>query len=95
MNQYELLTIFSASLTDEEKDAIVKKYSDMIEKEGGKVQGVNKWGVKKLAYPINYKNEGFYVLFNFDSEASLPSKINAKMNIDESVMRSLCLRRNA
>ena len=95
MNKYELLTIFSATLTDEQKEDICKKYSSLIEKEGGVVTGLNKWGVKKLAYPINYKSEGYYVLYNFECEATVPAKINALMNIDENVMRSLCLRQEA
>lgn len=94
MNKYELLTIFSATLTDEEKDAAVKKYTDLMEKEG-KLVGINKWGVKKLAYPINYKKEGYYVLFDFEAEPSLPKRINDLMNIDEAVMRSLCLKKEA
>ena len=68
MNKYEMLTIFSASLSDEQKDAIVDKYAKLMEKDGGKVETVNKanpWGLRKLAYPINYKNEGFYVLYQF------------------------------
>lgn len=95
MNKYELLTIFSASLSDEQKEAIVKKYSDLITSNNGKIVGVNKWGVKKLAYPINYKKEGFYVLFDFEADAAIPQKISALMNIDEAVMRSLCLRKDA
>lgn len=74
MNRYELLTIFSATLTDEEKDAVVKKYTDLIETNKGKLVGINKWGVKKLAYPINYKKDGYYVLFEFDAEPTLPQK---------------------
>ena len=94
MNKYELLTIFSATLTDEEKDAAVKKYTDLVESEG-KLVGINKWGVKKFAYPINYKKEGYYVLFEFEAEPSLPKRINDLMNIDEAVMRSLCLKKEA
>lgn len=93
MNRYELLTIFNASLTDEEKENIVNKYSAMMQADGGKLLNVNKWGVKKLAYPINYKREGFYVLFDFETEATVPAKINALMNIDENVLRSLCLKK--
>lgn len=95
MNRYEMLTIFSATLTDEAKDAVVKKYTDLIESENGKLVGINKWGVKKLAYPINYKKEGYYVLFEFEAEPSLPKRINDLMNIDEAVMRSLCLKKEA
>ena len=95
MNKYEMLTIFSASLNDEQKDAVVQKYVELIEKDGGKVTGLNKIGVKKLAYPINYKNEGYYVLFNFEANQTIPARINYLMNIDEAVMRTLCLRQDA
>lgn len=94
MNKYELLTIFSASLNDEQKEAVVNKYTKLMEADGGKVTTVNKWGVKKLAYPINYKNEGYYVLFEFEALPEVPAKINSLMNIDEAVMRSLCLKKN-
>lgn len=94
MNRYELLTIIAGNLTDEQKEATVNKYLQMIEKNDGKVQVVNKWGMKKLAYPINYKREGYYVLVEFDSAASLPRKIDEAMRIDENIMRSLCIKKN-
>lgn len=94
MNKYELLTIFSATLSDEAKEKIVAKYSQLVEADGGKVLNVNKWGIKKFAYPIDYKKEGYYVLYEFEANAETPAKINNLMNIDEAVLRSLCLRKN-
>ena len=97
MNKYELLTIFSASLNDEQKDAIVDKYAKLMEKNGGKVESINKanpWGLRKLAYPIRYKNEGFYVLYNFECEADVEKEIVSLMRIDENVLRQMCLRKN-
>ena len=97
MNKYEVLTIFSASLSDEQKDAIVDKYSQLMEKNGGKVELVNKanpWGLRKLAYPINYKNEGYYVLYVFESTADVAKEIVSLMRIDENILRSMCLRIN-
>ena len=94
MNKYEMLTIFNASLTDEEKENMVKKYSEMMTSDGGKLLTMNKWGVKKLAYPINFKREGYYVLFEFEANAEVPAKISALMNIDENVLRSLCLKQD-
>ena len=96
MNKYELLTIFSASLNDEQKDAIVNKYSKLLEKDGGKVESVNKanpWGLRKLAYPINYKNEGYYVLFNVECSASVAQNVVDLMRIDENVLRQMCIRK--
>ena len=96
MNKYEMLTIFSASLSDEQKDAIVDKYSKLMEKDGGKVESVNKanpWGLRKLAYPINYKNEGYYVLYQFESSADVAKNVCDLMRIDENVLRQMCIRK--
>ena len=96
MNKYELLTIFSASLNDEQKDAIVDKYSKLLEKDGGKIESVNKanpWGLRKLAYPINYKNEGYYVLFNVECSADVAKNVVDLMRIDENVLRQMCIRK--
>lgn len=95
MNKYGILTIFSTSMTDEQREADIEKYSKMMEKDGGKVLVVNKWGLKKFAYPINYKNEGFYVLFEFENTEKVPNEISALMNIDENILRSLCIRKVA
>lgn len=97
MNKYEMLTIYSATLTDEQKDAIVDKYQKLMEKNGGKVESVNKanpWGLKKLAYPINYKSEGYYVLYNFEATADTAKNVVDLMRIDENVLRTMCLRKN-
>ena len=97
MNKYELLTIFSASLSDEQKDAIVEKYSKLMEKNGGKVESVNKanpWGLRKLTYPIKYKSEGYYVLYQFESTAEVCKEIISLMRIDENVLRQMCLRKD-
>ena len=96
MNKYEMLTIFSASLSDEQKDAIVDKYAKLMEKDGGKVESVNKgnpWGLRKLAYPINYKSEGYYVLYQFECTAEVANNVVSLMRIDESVLRQMCIRK--
>lgn len=95
MNKYELLTIFSGSLSDEALTNAIKKYTDIVEANNGRVLTVNKWGIKKFAYPISYKKEGHYVLLEFESDSTVPNKINNLMNIDEQVHRSLCLRKDA
>lgn len=95
MNRYELLTVFSASLTDEQKEAAMAKYIQLIENNNGKMQVVNKWGMKRLAYPINYKKDGYYVLFEFDSSPEVPKIVDDLMKIDEAVVRSLCLKKEA
>lgn len=95
MNKYELLTIYSASITDEQLENLIKKYSGIVENNGGHVLSVDKWGIKKFAYPIHYQKEGHYVLYTFESDAIVPSKITTAENIDDLVYRSLCLRKDA
>ncbi len=97
MNKYELLAIYSASLNDEGKDAIVNKYSKLMEKDGGKVETIVRtapWGLRKLAYPIKYKSEGYYVLYHFQASAETMQNVISLMGIDESVLRQLVLRKD-
>lgn len=97
MNKYEMLTIFSASLSDEQKEAIVAKYSKLMEKDGGKVETVSSaapWGLKKLTYPIKYKTEGYYVLYQFVAKPEVAKEIVSLMRIDENVLRQMCLRKD-
>ncbi|MBO7218823.1 MAG: 30S ribosomal protein S6 [Clostridia bacterium] len=93
MNKYQLLTIFSASLNDEDKEKVVEKYTKLLESKKATITKVDKWGIKKLAYPINYKAEGYYVVFEFEADATVPAEITKNMNIDEAVMRHKCVRK--
>ena len=77
MNKYELVYVIDAGLEDEARKAVIDRFNGMIEQNGGKVLKVDEWGKRRLAYPINYKTEGYYVLVNFESEATLPREIEA------------------
>ena len=59
----------------------------MVTELGGSVQTVDKWGMRKFAYPINYKTEGYYVLMNFEAAPSVPAEIERQMRNDENVVR--------
>ena len=89
MNKYELLVILSAEQDDAAKDALVEKIQGLIEAKGGKVESVDKWGVKKFAYPINYKKEGYYVLINFEAEKNVPNEVEKVLNITDNVVRQM------
>ena len=53
---------------------------------------VNEWGKRRLAYPINDKNEGYYVVATFKAEAGVPVELDRNYNIDESIMRSMIVK---
>ena len=91
--KYELLYIISQDANDEQKEALINKFSKMIEDRGGKIISLEKIGMKKFAYPINFKNEGYYVLTNFEAEASVVDEVNKLMNITEHIVRQLFIRK--
>ncbi|MDD4110530.1 MAG: 30S ribosomal protein S6 [Clostridia bacterium] len=93
MNKYELLYIISSSATDEQKETLINKINKLIESKGGVVESVDKWGMKKLAYPIQFKNEGFYVLVNLTVNPESIKEMNNLMNITEFVVRQLFIRK--
>ena len=93
MNSYELLYIIDNEISDEAKEAAVAKISAVITDNGGTIDGVDKWGTRKLAYPINYKTEGYYVLVNFTAKATLPSELERVMRITDSVVRFLVVKK--
>ena len=93
MNSYELLYILNNDLSDEAKTAVIDKLSAVVTGNGGTVDNVDKWGTRRLAYPINYKNEGYYVLVNFTAPATLPDELERVMRITDSVVRFMIVKR--
>lgn len=87
MNNYELLYIVDNALSDEAKEAMVNKFNAVITENGGNVENVDKWGTKKLAYAINYKTEGYYVLVKFTAPAALPAELERVLRITDGIMR--------
>ena len=83
MNKYELLFIIDNSAADEAKEAIIAKMSQLVTDNGGSVEKVDKWGAKKLAYPINFKEDGYYVLMNFECEPALVAEMERQLRIND------------
>lgn len=94
MNKYEILYIMDAKLDEAVKEAQVEKYSALVTLSGGEVESVNKWGVKRLAYPIGFRTEGYYVLMNFTANPDLPLEIARQMKISDEIMRQLIIRKD-
>ena len=68
--------------------AMVAKFKTLAEQHSSAVE-VEEWGSRKLAYPIDYKTEGYYVLMSFTSEPSFPKELDRVLGITEGIMRSL------
>ncbi len=93
MNKYELLYIISKDVSEEQREELIKKFSSYVEKKGGVVEGIDKWGMRKLAYPINFKNEGFYVLMNIQLNPTEVDAMAKLMNITEGVVRQMFVKK--
>lgn len=89
MKSYELMYIIPSQSSDEEKETLIATVNSMIEKENGKIESVERIGNKKLAYEINKKREGYYVLVNFTAEESVPNKLSALLAITNNIMRNI------
>ena len=89
MNKYELVYVIDTTLDDDARKAVMDRFHGMLESLGGKVEKVEEWGKRRLAYPINDLNEGYYVLMNFESKPEFPAELERVMKITEGVMRCM------
>ena len=88
MTNYELMFIIDPALEDEAKEATVEAVKGIIAAEG-EVGNVDVWGMRKLAYPIQKKSEGYYVVIEFQGNPSLPKELDRRLRISDNVMRHL------
>ena len=95
MNKYEALYIVTPELEDEAIKAIIEKFTGIIVANGGEVENVDERGRKKLAYSIDYKTEGYYVLVHFAAAPELPRELERNFKNDESVLRYMVTRKEA
>ena len=93
MNKYELLYIIASDVAEEKREELIAKFSSYVEAKGGTVEGIDKWGMRKLAYPINFKNEGFYVLINITLDPNGVDAMAKLMNITEGIVRQMFVRK--
>lgn len=89
MNKYELVYVIDTTLDDDARKAVMDRFHGMLESLGGKVEKVEEWGKRRLAYPINDLMEGYYVLMTFTALPGVPAELDRQFRINENVMRSL------
>ena len=92
MNKYELIYVIDTAMEESARNELIARFNGMIEQDGGKVEKVEEWGKRRLAYTVNYKNEGYYVLVNFTANPELPREIERVMQINESILRYLTVK---
>jgi len=91
-NSYELLYIVDGTLSEEAIKALIEKFTALIN-ENGAISEINEWGKRRLAYPIDDKEEGYYVLVNFTSNGAFPAELERIFGITDGIMRSMIIRK--
>lgn len=92
LNHYETVFIITPVLSEAQMKEAVQKFRDLIVSEGGEVVNQEDWGLKKMAYPIQKKNTGFYNLIEFKAEGDFVAKLETEYRRDERIIRFLTFR---
>lgn len=94
MNNYEMIVILNTGLENSVKETVLNRLYDII-KENGTLGEVDDWGTRKLAYEINHKTEGNYVLINFEADPSIVKELERRAQITDQIMKYLVVNKES
>ncbi len=89
IREYETTFIVDSLLPEEQINVTIDKIKDFIEKNGGKISQIDRWGKRRLAYEIAKKQYGYYVYIRFQYEGALIKELEREYKLDESIIRYL------
>jgi small subunit ribosomal protein S6 len=92
LNNYEMIVILKPDLANEKLDAAVENVKKFVLSKGGIVADIQKWGKRRLAYPIKNFGEGIYFLFKLQGKASQNRELETNLKITEDVLRHLIVK---
>lgn len=92
MNKYECIYVIRPTVEEEGIKAFVERFNNLIAQEGGEVTNVDEWGKRRLAYPIDDHNEGYYVLMNFSAAPEVPQELERIFRITDDIIRFLTIK---
>ena len=92
MNQYEVMYVIDTALEEPVRQETIARFSGLVEQNGGKIDRIDEWGNRKLAYTIDYKTEGYYVLMYISAPSDLPRELERNMQNADSILRYLVIR---
>jgi small subunit ribosomal protein S6 len=93
MNYYEVLYIVSANLSDEERQGLVQKFHDFVERNGGSFRSENEWGLRTLAYPILKQDRGYYYLAYINLPASAVKDLYYFFRVTDGFLRAMIVKK--
>ena len=93
MRQYETGFLISPNLTEEETDKIILEMAEVVSQKKGKMLKEDRWGKRKLAYPLNKFEEAFYVFFHYEGEHDVPSELERRFRQTDNILRYLTVKK--
>jgi len=91
VKKYEVMFIVK-SIEEEVVNAMVEKVENLITKNGGTVEKVDRWGKRRLAYEVKKTAEGYYVLINFDADPAIIAEIDRVMKITDEILKHMIVK---
>ncbi|MDF9407051.1 MAG: 30S ribosomal protein S6 [Pelotomaculum sp. PtaB.Bin013] len=92
MRKYEVVFIIRPDLDEDKSTAVIDKFKDLIESQGGEVLKVDKWGKRRLAFEVKDFREGFYVILHINAESKVSSELDRVFKITDEVLRHIIVR---
>jgi len=93
MKQYETGFLISPSLTEEETDKLILQMAEVVSRKKGKMLKEDRWGKRKLAYPLSKFEEAFYVFFHYEGEPDIPSELERRFKQTDHILRYLTVKK--
>lgn len=93
VRNYETIFILNPNIDEEKTKALVEKFKTLIET-SAELESLDEWGKRRLAYPINYLNEGYYVLVNFKANAEFPHELERVYKITDEIIRYIVIKKD-
>ncbi|MCX7922887.1 MAG: 30S ribosomal protein S6 [Clostridia bacterium] len=92
-NRYETIFIINPEVGEDNVKALVEKFKNLLET-SAQLENIDEWGKRKLAYPINDKMDGYYVLANFSSDPNFPQELERIYKITEGIIKYLVINKD-
>lgn len=93
MRKYEAIYIINPDLDDDAREELIERFKNVVEENGGKVDEVDEWGKRKLAYLINGFREGYYVLMGFTGTPAVAKDLNRVFKITIGLLRHMIVKK--
>jgi small subunit ribosomal protein S6 len=91
LNHYEMTVIYNGALEDDQITQLIDRTTEFITRNGGQIKNADHWGRRRLAYPINKKNNGYYIQWQLEAPGEIVRLLERFFHIEENIIRHLIL----